>query len=308
MRVRVRDINRIISADCASAFLDVSSETMIELGSVKDVASAMCSVLMANPRFPQSVLVSLARKLLKELKTSQTPPLVNADIGKLASSPPHTEAIFEKMISSVSGGGALIDPREANSTYFPPVLTLALKYMIVRDARCARAWRWRLHGPPLRARLRGPRPPWRHPPRWWRWQWNVGGSSSESTKGFEGATTLALAQAVKDRIEPIGRTMGLGKLKLPNITDSDITSIKRHAWSDMDVNVDDGTSGTGSADAKAVAMGKKEWQNHAKADAYIKTKWGKLGALKRKYLGNTAAAAADATDEADSTGASAGGV
>ena len=42
---------------------------------------------------------------------------------------------------------------------------------------------------------------------------------------------------------------------------------------------------------------------------YIKTKWGKLGALKRKYLGNTAAAATDATDdEADSTGASAGGV
>ena len=43
---------------------------MIELGSVKDVASAMCSVLMSNSSFPKSVLVSLARGLLQEPKTS----------------------------------------------------------------------------------------------------------------------------------------------------------------------------------------------------------------------------------------------
>jgi len=280
---------------------------MVELGSVKDVASAMCSVLMANSSFPQSVLVSLARGLLQELKTSQTPPLVNADIGKLASAPPHTEAISEKMISSVSGGGgALIDPRGANSTYFPPVLTLALKYMIVRDAHAyggdaSTVLPYELGYEGL-DHLGGTR----------RGGGGGGGSgggkAGGSTEHFEGATP-ALAQAVKDRIESIGRTMGPGKLKFPTITESDIKSIKRHAWSDMDVNVDDGTSGPGSADAKAIAMGKEEWKNHVKVDAYIKTKWGKLGALKRKYLGNTAAAATDATDdEADSTGASAGGV
>jgi len=280
---------------------------MVELGSVKDVASAMCSVLMANSSFPQSVLVSLARGLLQELKTSQTPPLVNADIGKLASAPPHTEAISEKMISSVSGGGgALIDPRGANSTYFPPVLTLALKYMIVRDAHAhggddSTVLPYELGYEGL-DHLGGTR----------RGGGGGGGSgggkADGSTEHFEGATP-ALAQAVKDRIESIGRTMGPGKLKFPTITESDIKSIKRHAWSDMDVNVDDGTSGPGSADAKAIAMGKEEWKNHVKVDAYIKTKWGKLGALKRKYLGNTAAAATDATDdEADSTGASAGGV
>ena len=228
---------------------------------------------------------SLLRQALTDLKRSQDPPLVNGDIGKMAAPPPHDDPIKATMVSSCMGGAGDINPAVVTSAYFMPLLKLACTFMVVKDARSSAGsdepvelFELGYEGTESLGGARAPR---------------AGGGAPAPSARWEGITPC-VSNCLKDRIHALGRALPPGMGGFPSITEKDIASVKRHAWSEMQGMIDDGDAAPGSVVGVAVEMGKDEWKNHPKLTSYIKIKWSKMKEIKSEYLYKPAAAPADA--------------
>lgn len=254
-------------------------------GDAKEVGAAMaCAIKECSA--PATVKISLLRQTIKEIKSSQDPQLVNDDIGKLATPPPHANPIKGTMVSSTMGGSTGdINPAVITSTYFLPLLRLACTYLVIKDARMAAGITEpvELHelgyeGTDSLGGVRAPRAD------------GDGAAAQPPSARWEGITD-SVPNCLKDRIHAIGRALPAGTRTFPSITEKDIASVKRHAWSEMQGMVDDGEAASDSAVGAAVAMGRDEWKNHPKLTSYLKVKWSKQKDIKSEYLNKAPAAA-----------------
>ena len=269
--------------------------TLKEVGDRRGVAHAMVRAFLAT-KAPNALKVSFLRITINELKASFKPPLVNVDIGKLASVPPHDNPIAGKMVSTVMGGAGDIDPRVVSSKFFEPVLQLAMSYLVVRDAREHEG-----NDEPLEAHELG----YEGNEALGAMRASAGNAATAAPPTWSGWTTL-LADAVTDRVHAVGRVLPPGTTRFPNLTDADIKSIARHTWADMQGTVDEGKAPPGSPVAVAFEMGKEAWKGYERLKAYIQTKWGKLGDVKKEYLRKEAATGAASTSTSpDTSGATA---